>query len=81
MTISKDVQAFARFSLYGLAILFVPIYLVRHFVYPSESATAVAHATPTTPMTPDFQARLEKGKKLFQDGLYEDALAAYMDAG
>jgi tetratricopeptide (TPR) repeat protein len=78
MIISKEVRAFARFSLYGLAIFLVPIYLIRHFVYPSESATTVARSP--IPMTASFKAPLEKGKKLFQDGLYADALLAYQEA-
>jgi hypothetical protein len=78
MIISKEVRAFARFSLYGLAIFLVPFYLIRHFVYPSESATTVASSP--IPMTASFKAPLEKGKKLFQDGLYADALLAYQEA-
>jgi hypothetical protein len=31
-------------------------------------------------MTASFKAPLEKGKKLFQDGLYADALPAYQEA-
>jgi hypothetical protein len=78
--ISKEVQAFARFSLYGLAIFLVPTYLIRYFVYPSGPASIVAPSGQPTPMTAAFEAQLEKGKKLFQDGLYADALAAYLEA-
>ena len=80
MIISKEVRAFARFSLYGLAIFLVPIYLIRHFVYPSGPATTVARSAQAIPMTASFVAPLEKGKKLFGDGFYADALAAYMEA-
>ena len=80
MIISKEVRAFARFSLYGLAIFLVPIYLIRHFAYPSEPTGTVTRSSQPIPMTASFVAPLEKGKSQFRDGLYADALATYLEA-
>jgi len=79
MPISKGVLAFARFSLYGIAIVMIPFYLIRHFVYPSNPPATIAQPAPTSPMNPHFAARLDAAKKLFEDGQYADALAAYLE--
>lgn len=83
MAISKRVQAFARFSLYGLAILLGPVFLIRYFVYPSRTpgtgTTSVA-SPPQGTLNPNFASRLQAAQKQFQDGLYADALAGYLEA-
>ena len=80
MLVSKSVQAFTRFALYGLAILIVPGFIVRYFVL--GNGTRVISSvlpSPSVPMDPAFSAKLEAGKKLFRDGLYSDALTAYQE--
>ena len=70
MMVSKSVQAFTRFALYGLAILIVPGLIVRYFVLGNGTRVIPSVLpSPSVPMDPAFSAKKE-GHELpkFADG-------------